>query len=182
MSGAGPPPLPREARRRSPWRWRWWPPSLLTCGTLLLGVPFLLVMLVGAAIELQLLPPAFVLREDEIGSRVLAAIEAHAPLEPGERVRFFYGAGVYSYEEDGNVLTDRRAISWQRTEGVTDVAELRWEDLVTVEVESAGSFWEDALVFLGAEDESGLYLYLAVGEGREEEALEFARSQLQDGR
>jgi hypothetical protein len=173
-----PPPLPPELRRRARWRWRWFPPSLLTCGVLLLGIPFALVLAMGVALELRLIPDTAIVSEAEIDDRMRAAIAEHVELEPGERILFFYSAGLFSYAENGNVLTDRRAISWSRETGATELAELRWEELDSVTVEAEGSFFEDTLVFLGAEDESGIYLWLSVEDGIDLEALEYARSQL----
>ena len=48
-------------------------------------------------------------------------------LEPGEKVLWFYSDGLLSIESDGNLLTDRRVVSYWEDEGIAELARLAAE-------------------------------------------------------
>jgi len=59
-----------------------------------------------------LLPPEDVLSGGMLSARQDALVRSLAELEDGETIDVFFSAGLLSYSEDGNVVTDRRLISY----------------------------------------------------------------------
>jgi hypothetical protein len=75
----------------------------------LLAVALQLLILAQA---FQLLPDTAVIKGESLASWNRAYLVRHQLVDPNERVIYFYSAGAWSIGEDGNILTDKRVISY----------------------------------------------------------------------
>ncbi|QDU69064.1 hypothetical protein Pla86_41790 [Planctomycetes bacterium Pla86] len=137
-----------------------------------------LLALAPMAFDDSTMPPIGVVGGSGISAETLAGIESVVPLEPGERVLFFYSAGLFSYGEDGNLLTDRRVVSWTEEDGQPQVVAYPWNELMAVAVEDEGNWLMDAIFAVEAFDGTIFYLAFAADEGLQEDALRELRSRI----
>jgi hypothetical protein len=87
-------------------------------------------------------PSLNVITGEELAPSDLALIRAEGIVEPDERISLFYSAGVFSIREDGNLITDKRVISYQEIENEMWMASAKFDQLEDVVIEeSGGSFW-----------------------------------------
>lgn len=97
-------------------------------------------------------------------------------VEPDERVLFFYSAGLFSVEEDGNLLTDRRVVSWEELDGERWYADARHADVADVEVEWSESLLEDTVITVHTVDGDSFGLLVSSEEGRDREFVNVLES------
>ena len=76
--------------------------------------PGTVLMIYLAAGLTGLVPPADVLAGRMLSARQAALVRGLAGLEAGERIEAYYSADRLSYAADGNVVTDRRVVSYFR--------------------------------------------------------------------
>src|SRR5690606_38287847 len=130
-------------------------------GVVLLGI-FAFVMWIGLAIEGGSMPDTMVLRGHELKPATVKAIAKFAPLRPGEKIEYFYSAGFWSFEEDGNMITNERVVSYYTDEGVFWFDEVDLEDIASIEPEYSDSWLEDTYVWIERTDGDGFYLALSI--------------------
>lgn len=138
--------------------------GLIGCGVLaLLCVVFLGV--VGWAIETGRLPDTAVVRGEDLSDRIRDRV-AEVALEDGETILGFYSSALFDAGEDGNVLTDRRVISYSEDPATGDVTveSIALEDVGEVQVEFSDDFITDSDLYVWPADSvegSGMvYLWL----------------------
>ena len=139
----------------------WSPRSVLAAGA---GS----VLLVLAAFGL-LAPPAHVLRGDEVPGRFERPLREAGILEPGERIEYFYSASLFSVLDDGNLLTDRRAISYETVEGELSVWSAAFADVRRVSPQYAESWLDDTVVRVETADGGWFLRLLSNDEGLDRE-------------
>ena len=90
-------------------------------------------------------------------------LERSAVLEPGERVLYYYSQGLVSFADDGNILTDRRVISYWRDEvsGEFSIESARFSEIADTEVKQ-GSWLEDTALTVTRDDGTAFLLVLSV--------------------
>jgi len=77
-------------------------------------LPGTVLVLYLAASYTGIVPPAEVLAGRTLSARQYALVQDLAGLEAGETIEYYYSAARLSYSEDGNVVTDRRLVSYFR--------------------------------------------------------------------
>jgi len=149
--------------------------SCLGCGCL--GALLLVALSVVAPqlIDLTQVPPLGVVDGSQLTPRIRAGVEGVVPLEPDEQVLFFYSSSIVSYADDGNLLTDRRVVSWSEFDGAPHIYDYPWDEIDHISVVSMGGFLEDAVFSVQAADGVEFRIIFAPEEGRHEEALEEMR-------
>src|SRR5262245_7475725 len=91
-------------------------------------------------------PPTRALYGSELPDRYRASLIELGHVERGERVLFFYSAGYFSIAEDGNLLTDRRVISYETRDGELWRESVAYEGIREVEVAWSQSALEETVV------------------------------------
>lgn len=107
------------------------------------GGTFVLFSVLSA---LLVLPSSEVVAGSRLPQRVVRFLRAEAGLLRSETVIYFYGGGLLSYREDGNVVTDQGVISYFSEDGELFVAAADYADIVDVRVTWARSVLDDTLV------------------------------------
>ncbi len=131
----GPPPLPRDRKKRGCLFWG----LVLGGGFMVLVVGGLLTL--GVLVETGYLPPTKVVEMEDLREKHQDFLRQEV-LEEGERGQWFYTAGIFSIKEDGNLLTDRRVVTYFEDEGEVSLDSVRLEDVVAVRA-VYGEFFED---------------------------------------
>ncbi len=114
---------------------------------------------IGVAAEMGYLPPTAVVERAKLRTSVVELLREHGILEPGETVRYYYSTGFLSYLEDGNIVTDRRVISYWQPLGETaiEVAAATYAEIADVAVDWGDSFLDDTVITVTLrEDENGI--------------------------
>lgn len=153
-----PPPLPGK-RRGGLGR-----ALLIGCGGLFV-LSFLAFLAVGFLIDGGYLPESQLVRGEDLKGRMERKVRALV-LEDGEEVRWFYSGALLDVAEDGNLLTDRRVISYYEDEEtdelVVEAVDLR--DVTGIRVVFAENWFDDTEVEVfvaGADDVSAALLLLS---------------------
>lgn len=139
--------------------------GLIGCGALFLLVAVSLGGL-GLALELGYLPAEVVQRGEDLSDRIRDRVTEVA-LEDGETIVWFYSTALFDAGDDGNVLTDRRVISyWVDPETDERVVEsIPLGDVGFIEVEFVDDFLSDTTLWVwprdGVEPVDGVVLYLS---------------------
>jgi hypothetical protein len=99
-------------------------------------------------------------------------------LEPGEEIVYFYCDALFSFQADGNLLTDRRAVSYWQDDGTGELVleSARFDDIDFIELEPTD--WPDPVnVVIYRSDGSSFNLWLPRGD----EGTRFFVNALQKG-
>lgn len=108
--------------------------------------------------ELRILPPNEVLAGTELRPAQLSKLREYGLIDPGEAVIMIYSAGLLSWLDDGNVLTNRRVISWERIDGEFYYSAVRYDEIVDARIEVRGNTLEPSLLVVEAADDEAIYL------------------------
>ena len=97
-----------------------------------------------------------------------AFLEGAGVLAPDEEVFYFYSQGLLSFEEDGNILTDKRVISyWSDQETGELFMESAFFSEIRDKVVEQGSWREPTVLTIVRHDGSEFVLALSTEEGRD---------------
>lgn len=159
---AAPPPLPRRRRseppppRRSFWRRPIGVLCLVGAGVVVLGMTA-----IGVLLTTGVVPDTRVVSGSELPDRALQQMREVGALQPDEQVVYYYGAGLFSYLEDGNLLTGDGVVSYWREGDEVVVARYAFEEIADVEVEWGDGILRDTEILVHGDDDGELLLYLS---------------------
>lgn len=119
------------------------------------------VVTLGFVAESGLVPGTAVVSGEELRPGVRALLVEDGLIEEDEEILLFYSAGFLSYRADGNLLTDRRVVSYEERDGELWSAALGYEEIAAVEVEDPGGSLTDAVVGVYDEDGEGFLLLVS---------------------
>lgn len=116
----------------------------------------------------------------ELAAPVREQLRVLGLLEPDERVAWFYGHGLRSLSDGGNLLTDRRVLAWWPGEvGELEHHAIALEDLRYADLEHAGGVLEPAVYRVGSENpEDRLTLVLATEQGGDRRFIAAVRKRI----
>jgi hypothetical protein len=89
-------------------------------------------------------------------------------VEPDELILLFYSAGVFSIKEDGNLLTDRRVISYETYAGELIVYAAAFDEIEEILIDGKGSTFSDTVIRVVRIDGEEFLLYLTVEDDGDE--------------
>ena len=131
-------------------------------GIILGGIAALILLAVlalGAASELGYLPSPDTFSADEIPEKYIAQLKEVNIIEENEIVYYFYSAGFWSILEDGNLFTDRRAISYETYEDQLYVYSATYNEIEEIEMKKSDELWGTSEIEITKEDGSWFVLY-----------------------
>lgn len=138
----------------------WWGYVLMApFGLLGLGVLALMVIVLQA-------PPDRVLSGSEVSEKYLTVLRENDILEDDEKVSLFYSGGLFDILEDGNLVTDRRVISYETLDDDFFLYTLAFEDIGNVEITEKGDAFSDSWILIADHDDEESFHLLATTEGR----------------
>lgn len=103
----------------------------------LFGLPVGFVVLLAGTwfllMEMSLLPSWKILDSNSLGPRHHTTLQTEGILHPDEHVRWFYSNGLFSILEDGNLITDKRLVSYQTEDGELAIQSALFGDIESAE-------------------------------------------------
>jgi len=157
-------------------RWAYW-----------LWIPAFVAILAGIALHVlaaivALGPATIVLSIDDLRSGDLELLRSREIVSPDEEVLYFYSAGLFSILEDGNVLTDKRVISYETDESELSTFSATFDEISAIWVEQEGSVFSDTLVALETIDGTVFYLLLSPEGGGDKVFLNALRAKVAEAK
>lgn len=135
--------------------------------TVLVGLPLTALAVLGT-----FSPSTRALRGDELPGGYYEKLVELGHVEPDERVLWFYSAGLWSIEEDGNVLTDRRVVSYEQSAGQVWRESVPYEGIADVGVTWSEGSLEDTIVTVTTADDRVFSLVVSAEGGRDHEFVD----------
>jgi hypothetical protein len=117
-------------------------------------------------------PPSKALRGAELPDSYRETLIDLGHIEADERVLFFYSGGILSIEEEGNILTNRRVVSYET--GWSDSAP--YASIADVDVVWSDTGFGNTVITVNTVDERAFRLNVSAEEGRDEEFFETLES------
>lgn len=115
-----------------------------------IGIPAGLIVLVGIIWVLLgtmgTVPTTEVLTGSQFHDKNKETLRQKGILLKNERVDFFYSAGFLSILEDGNILTEKRIISYETIDDNLDIYSHNLEDVAEHIIVKKGDFFNDTIV------------------------------------
>ena len=135
---------------------------LVGCGVVIGGIVGLL-MLVGLAIEAGSVPDANALPKGKLHPRVITQLRELGIIESDEDVQFFYSAALFSIEADGNLFTDKRAISYQKTDEQLELYSATYQEIASLEFNQRDTWVDDSTIIVTKKDGDWFALIVSTG-------------------
>lgn len=116
-----------------------------------LGLCFLLALGFGMLTVTGAFPSTEVLAGDKVPANQVATLVEHNIVESEEEIAYFYSAGMFSILVDGNLLTDRRVVSYfKNAEGELEIYDLYFTDIEHVELVQQGNLLTNSVYQINA--------------------------------
>lgn len=157
---------------------------LIGCGagcTLILALVFGLVAYVAWQLGSGAWPDTAVTAGADLPEFVDELLVENQILEPGEQIIYFYSIAITDYLADGNVLTDRRVISYTRDAGELSVSSATFAEILLIEPEYGEGAFEDTGLMVETEDEF-FFLLLSTEDGQDRVFIEELERRIARGR
>lgn len=128
---------------------------------------FLLV--ISVASTLNMIPSTLIVDGDKLPQKDLSFLQKATIITNSEAVLYFYSTGLFSIEDDGNLITTERVISYERDviSGELNVYEAAYKDIHNIEVTPSESMLEDTTIYIALNEDDGFYLLASAEEGRD---------------
>ena len=127
------------------------------------------VLSLNVALSSGLIPNSQVVSGSRVWGPSLAFMENSRIIEPDEQILYFYAAGLFSFADDGNVLTDRRVISYYTDPqtGELFVESATFAEITDIQTET-GNWIDPTIVTVTRQDGVWFQLFLGTeGQGDE---------------
>lgn len=112
-------------------------------------------------------PDTVVTKGEDLPAFVEELLVDNQVIEPGEKILYFYSAAFTDYLDDGNVLTDRRVISYEKSDGELDIDSATFAEVIEIDPEYGQDLLDDTLLMVETEDDF-FYLLLSSEEDMDE--------------
>lgn len=150
---------------------------------LLVVVLFMGAMWIGLQMESGALPDTVIVAGEDLSEPALEAINKAITLRPGETIAFFYSTGVWDWEEDGNLITNQRVVSYmQEEDGELFVEEADYANIAEIETEFSDNWIEDTLVWITPKQEEDFVIALSIEEDLDHPAVEYIERKLEEAK
>ena len=117
-------------------------------------ITLLPILLFACLSAFCMIPSGEVVAGSRLPERQLEFLRNYYLLAPGETIDYFYSAGMFSFEQDGNYFTNYRVVSyWKEPDGSIYAAHARYADIEDIKVVYSKSFLEDTVVTIVTADE-----------------------------
>lgn len=138
--------------------------------------------LIGLMILSLLGPPLAVTAGEDLGGDYLRLLRKEGILEEGEQVVLFYSAGLFSILENGNIVTNRRVISYESAGNEFWVASARYDEIFDVVVQENGGAFQDTTFLVTPMEGDAFCLLASTEEDGDELFLQEIRSRISSAR
>ncbi|MEM7054137.1 MAG: hypothetical protein AAF446_06265, partial [Pseudomonadota bacterium] len=126
------------------------------------------------------LPSTEVLAGDKLPRKEIQTLLSEGIIDSDEKVEYFYSAGLLSILEDGNLLTDRRVISYFKNDAdEIEIYELFFPDIRNFELIQQGSYLSDSIYQVnGYGEDNWLIIYLSTEAGGDQRFIDALQQKL----
>lgn len=111
----------------------------------LVGLVFLALMALGVLMELNYFPDSKVVQGERLWDKDIEYIKTLVRFDEDEQIEYFYSLGIFSIEEDGQFITNRRMVSYwldEQTERI-EVQQARYEEVEDIDFKTYDSWLDD---------------------------------------
>ncbi len=140
----------RPVRR---WMYFVWVPAVL------IGVAFFGLMVLG-----MLIPTSAVITSDELSQSDIEFFRTEGIIEPDEHIVLFYSTGLLSIREDGNMITDKRVISYEENADQLWIGSAPFDEIRDVSIAESGDLITDAALLVTLDNGESFILYISTSE------------------
>jgi len=150
---------PREFHRNSEWKFKH-----LVLGAVM--VPFFGFLLTSST---NFIPSPQVVPGARIWEHNMDFLRNAGLLEEGEEVLYFYSQGQLSTEEEGNILTDSKVVSYWKDDETSElfVETARYDEIATVDTEYSYNVTEHTVITVRRNDGSSFILVVSPENNRD---------------
>src|SRR5690606_7600414 len=106
-------------------------------------------------------PDTAVVDANKIRLKDLDLLVTEGILKEEEKVELFYSAGLTSIIEDGNILTDRRVISYELVDGELLIYSAKFAEIANIVIIQEGDYLNDTIIEIWKLDNNGFRLFLS---------------------
>ncbi len=130
------------------------------------------LLVVGFALYVVLMeagyfPSTATLSEDKISDYHRSKLVAAGFISENERLIFFYSNALVSVLSDGNVLTDRRVISYELVDGENEYFSAVFDEIHGFEIKSRGDSEEPTVVEIHPIEKESFILFLSADDDKD---------------
>lgn len=141
-----------------------------------LGIPIGLFFLVGSVWQIMgvmgTVPSMEVLSGTQLNDKNKDLLRQEGILLKNEKIDFFYSEGFLSILEGGNILTDKRVISYQTLNEELDISALNLEDITEYTLIEKGDFLNDTTILVYDKAGNSIFLLLSTEKNGDEKFIE----------
>ena len=126
----------------------------------LIGVPLLAFTFMSS---FNIIPSSQIVSGDKLIDRDIKFLKYIGGLTGEETIEYFYSAGLFSIEEDGNFYTKKRVVSyWEDTDTKeTMVESAEYSDISSIETNYSTNFMQDTEITIMRNDGTGFRLIVS---------------------
>ncbi|MBL4660825.1 MAG: hypothetical protein JKY19_10750 [Alcanivoracaceae bacterium] len=128
------------------------------------GIPLIVIsilfIIVGIMSEMGTIPSYEVISGSDLPKDDVKLLIKERIIKPDETIKLFYSSGLTSIIENGNILTDKRVISYELIDDKLDVYATTFEDVEKVSIVEQGDYLSDTIVEILTKN-GGFYLLLS---------------------
>lgn len=135
--------------------------------SLIIGVPlgvisviFVVILSYGFMMEWGIVPDAVVVEGGDLRPGVIDVLTRKQIIRPDENIIMFYSASMFSFLGDGNIVTNKRVISYEKIDGKLVVYRADLEDITEVYIEEKGESLNDSFIYVKSSDRHDDSFYL----------------------
>jgi len=122
---------------------------------------FVLLVLLGTAMEYGFVPEVEALPTGKIHPRYLKKLREMQVIDPDERVLYFYSGSLLSIKRDGNLFTKDRVISYKGYGDELELFSATYDEIVAIDFEQSESWEDDSIISVKLRDGSWFTLTIA---------------------
>ena len=127
----------------------------------IVALVFLLLIVLGAAIEYGFVPDVEALPVGKIHPRYLKKLREMQVIDYDERVLYFYSGSLLSIKTDGNLFTEDRVIAYKGYDDELELYSATYDEIVAIDFEPTTSWEADSNIIVKLRDGSWFTLTLA---------------------
>ena len=115
-----------------------------------MGLAFALVV---SASTTNIIPGVTAVTGEKLWQKDVQFVQDLGVLDDGEPILVYYSMGLFSHREDGNIVTDRRLLSYAAGEGGETIYwSATYDEIISVHIFYSDSFWSETEVLACTED------------------------------
>lgn len=147
-----------------------------------LGIPVIVIVLsligIGLLVESGAVVPTSVVEGSELSQSHSTQLVDEGIISPDEKILLFYSTGLTSILDEGNLLTDKRIISYERFGEKLSVYAANYDDVSDVSVIEQGDYFNDTIVEILTNDDEEFLLVLSTDEEGDKKFINEIKSRI----